>query len=154
MTKLTDDVKNAIVQGLACYDTPSQVAEMVKNEFGTSITRQQCERYDPNKINGEKLAKRWRDIFSATREAFLKEVGSIGIAHRAVRLRRLDRMSNRAEERGNMPLAAQLIEQAAKEVGDTFTNKVKNEHSGKVETVQTVPDSELVKRIAGALLQK
>lgn len=154
MAALTEDIKTAIVQGLACYDTPSQVAEMVKNEFGVTISRQQVEVYDPNKKASKGMAKKWQELFVATRDAFLKDTAKIGIAHRAVRLRRLDRMSNRAEERGNMPLAAQLIEQAAKEVGDTFTNKVKNEHSGKVETVQTVPDSELAKRIAGALLQK
>jgi hypothetical protein len=158
MATLTDDVKTAIVQALACYDTPSQVVERVKNEFGLDVARQQVESYDPNKKTSHGLAKKWRDIFTATREAFLKEVGSVGIAHRAVRLRRLDRMSNKAEDRGNMALAAQLIEQAAKEVGDSYTNRVKNEHTGKnggpIETVQAIPDSELAKRIAGALLAK
>ena len=158
MAALTDDVKTAIVQALACYDTPSQVAQSVNAELGLSVTRQQVEAYDPNKKIGQSLAKRWRDLFAATREAFLKEASGTGIAHRSVRLRRLDRMSNKAEERGNMALAAQLIEQAAKEVGDSYTNRVKNEHTGKnggpIETVQAIPDSELAKRIAGALLAK
>jgi len=154
MASLTEDIKTAVVQGLACYDTPSQVAEMVKNEFGVTVTRQQVEIYDPNKKSSKGMAKKWKELFAATREAFLKDTAKIGIANRAVRLRLLERMINKAIDRGNMALAAQLIEQAAKEVGDTFTNKVKNEHSGKLETVQTVPDSELAKRIAGALLQK
>ena len=36
-----------------------------------------------------------------------------------------------AIERGNVPLAAQLLEQAAKESGGAYTNKHQLEHSGK-----------------------
>ena len=32
-------------------------------------------------------------------------------------------MATAAEDRGNMPLAAQLLEQAAKEMGNAFTNR-------------------------------
>lgn len=156
MATLTDNVKAAIVQALACYETPSQVVEAVKAEFGVDISRQQCQLYDPNKSNGASLAKKWRDLFAATREAFLKDSAQIGISHRAVRLRRLDRMSTRAEERGNIPLAAQLIEQAAKEVGDIYTNR--REHTGKnggpmeYRDLSKVPDEDLAKSILTEVL--
>lgn len=131
MAALTDDVKTAIVQGLACYDRPSDVAAMVKDEFGIAVTRQQLQAYDPSKKNGKNLAKKWRDLFEATREAFLKNTSEISIANRSVRLRLLEQMINKAIDRGNMALAAQLIEQSAKEIGDSYTNRVKNEHTGK-----------------------
>ncbi|MDU2882953.1 MAG: DUF2280 domain-containing protein, partial [Enterobacter sp.] len=41
MATLKGEVKAFIVQPLACFDTPSQVVELVKKEFGLSITRQQ-----------------------------------------------------------------------------------------------------------------
>lgn len=43
MATLKNEVKSFIVQALACFDTPSQVVESVKNEFGVVVTRQQVE---------------------------------------------------------------------------------------------------------------
>ncbi len=60
---------------------------------------------------------------NATRAAFLADAATIGIAHRAVRLRTLGRLADRAEAMGNLALAAEILEQAAKEVGNAFTNK-------------------------------
>ncbi|MEN1613625.1 DUF2280 domain-containing protein, partial [Pseudomonas aeruginosa] len=47
MATLNSDVKAFIVQALACFDTPSQVAESVKKEFGIEVSRQQIESHDP-----------------------------------------------------------------------------------------------------------
>ncbi|KWO62568.1 DUF2280 domain-containing protein [Burkholderia territorii] len=131
MATLPDNVKLRIVQALACFDTPSQVAKDIKAELGLAVTPQQCEAYDPTKRAGERLGKKYRTIFERTREAFLNDTSRIGIAHRAVRLRKLDRAAGVAEERGNLPLMAQLLEQAAKESGDAFTNKHRLEHTGR-----------------------
>lgn len=130
MAALKDDVKTFIVQQLACFDTPSVVAEAVKAEFGLSVTRQQVEAYDPSKVSAARLGDKWKVIFEETRKAFLDDTSSIGISHKAVRLRALNRMAAKAEGIGNMALAAQLMEQAAKECGDAFTNKVRKELSG------------------------
>ncbi|MEP8995491.1 DUF2280 domain-containing protein, partial [Enterobacter hormaechei] len=54
----------------------------------------------------------------------------IPIANKAYRLRALDRMMNNAEKMRNIALATEIIEQAAKECGDAYTNKHKFEHSG------------------------
>jgi hypothetical protein len=83
MPTLTDEIKTFIVKGLACYDTPSQVAEAVKAEFGLEVSRQQVYVYDPG--CSQPPAQRWRDLHAATRAALLRELGEIGIAHRAVR---------------------------------------------------------------------
>ncbi|MFD1558672.1 DUF2280 domain-containing protein [Paraburkholderia silviterrae] len=131
MATLTDDVKRRIVQGLACYDTPSQVARAIKEEFGLSVTPQQCEAYDPTKAAGKGVGKKYRAIFEAARAAYLQDQELIPIAHRARRLRILDRMCNEAEARGNVKLTMKLLEQAAKEVGGMYTTTHKLEHTGK-----------------------
>lgn len=123
MAKLTDPVKMAIVQALACFDTPSEVAAAVKEEFGISITRQQVAAYDPTKATCKGLAKKLRAVFEETRKAFLNDVATIPIAQQAFRLRALQREFERAKLRGNSALAAQLLEQAAKELGGAFTNR-------------------------------
>ncbi|MBY5257834.1 DUF2280 domain-containing protein [Citrobacter amalonaticus] len=130
MATLKGEVKAFIVQSLACFDTPSQVVELVKKEFGLSITRQQVESHDPTKANGRGLAQKWVDMFNATRERFQNEISDIPIANKAYRLRLLDRMATRAEGMKNLALTAEIIEQAAKECGDAYTNKHKFEHSG------------------------
>ncbi|WP_414446075.1 DUF2280 domain-containing protein [Citrobacter europaeus] len=130
MATLKGEVKAFIVQSLACFDTPSQVVESVKKEFGLSITRQQVESHDPTKANGRGLAQKWVGMFNATRERFQNEISDIPIANKAYRLRVLNRMATRAEGMKNLALTAEIIEQAAKECGDTYTNKHKFEHSG------------------------
>ena len=122
--ELSDEVKRAIVQALACYDTPSDVVKAIGDGFGLVVSRQAVERYDPTKRAGATLSAELRAIFETTRAAFLKETATVGIAHRVVRLRRLDRMLDRAESMGNLALAAKLLEQAAREMGGTFTNKL------------------------------
>lgn len=130
MAALKPEVKAFIIQSLACFDTPSQVVESVKKEFGLTISRQQAEAHDPTKANGKGLAQKWVDMFNATRERFQNEISDIPIANKAYRLRVLDRMATRAESMKNLALTAEIIEQAAKECGDAYTNKHKFEHSG------------------------
>ncbi len=127
--KLNDKLKAFIVQSLACFDPPSAVVAAVKAEFKVDVRPQSVEAYDPNKRAGRKLSERWREIFKATREEFLRDTSRIGISHRAVRLRALERMAARAEEMRNLDLAARLLEQAAKEVGDSYTNRQKLDHN-------------------------
>ncbi|EPJ7072463.1 DUF2280 domain-containing protein [Enterobacter cloacae] len=139
MATLKGEVKAFIVQSLACFDTPSQVVELVKKEFGLSITRQQVESHDPTKANGRGLAQKWVELFHETRKRFQTELSDIPIANKAYRLRALDRMMTRAEGMRNMALAASLMEQAAKEVGDAYSNKQKVEHTSPDGTMTPQP---------------
>jgi len=122
-TSLPDPVKTFIVQSLACWDSPSTVAKAVKDQFGETISRQAVQYYDPTKVAGATLAEEWRTLFERTRAAFLDDQASIGVAHRVTRLRRLEGLIDKAEAQGNVALAAQLLAQVAKEVGDVFTNR-------------------------------
>jgi len=129
MAALSPEVKAFIVQALACFDTPTQIAAQVKQEFGLSITIQQVSSYDPTKAIAKNLGQKWVDLFNTTRTRFQTEITDIPIANKAYRLRTLDRMMTKAENMRNMALAASLMEQAAKEVGDAYTNRQKVEHS-------------------------
>lgn len=155
MAKLDDPVKVFIVQALACYDTPQQVAYLVREEFGIDVTRMQVQAYDPTKRKGGEISAKLKALFDATRKEFLEETAKVPIASQVYRLRNLQRLFEKAQERGNMALAAALIEQAAKEVGGAYTNR--REHSGpnggpipvKNENVTTLPDADLERIAAG-----
>lgn len=123
MAALKNDVKAFIVQALACFDTPTQVSQAVKQEFDIDVTRQQVEQHDPTKRAGANLAAKWRTLFEDTRKRFREETADIPIANRAFRLRGLGRMAEKAESMRNLALTAQLYEQAAKECGDMYVNR-------------------------------
>lgn len=129
--KLSTEAQTFVVQSLACFDPPKVVQDALKADFGVSISLQGIECYDPHKHAGRRLSQRWRALHEVTRKTFLEDTGKIGIANKAVRLRALQRMASKAEGMGNMALAAQLHEQAAKEVGEAYTNRHKHEHSGR-----------------------
>jgi hypothetical protein len=118
--KLPDSAKAFIVTSLACFDAPSVVAARLKEEYGLKVARQAIEKYDPEKRAGRRLSPRWRDVHAKARERFRAEINNIAISNKAVRLRALQRLATRAEEAGNIQLAAQLLEQAAKEMGGAF----------------------------------
>lgn len=131
MAALSPEVKAFIVQALACFDTPTQISEQVKQEFGLTITIQQVSSYDPTKAIAKNLGQKWIDLFNATRSRFQTEISDIPIANKAYRLRMLNRMATKAETMRNLALTASLVEQAAKECGDAYTNRQKVEHTGK-----------------------
>jgi hypothetical protein len=129
MAALKPEVKAFIIQSLACFDTLAIVGEAVQKQFGIKVTPQQIESHDPTKASGKGLAQKWVELFHETRKRFQTELSDIPIANKAYRLRALDRMMTRAEGMKNMALAASLMEQAAKEVGDAYSNKQKVEHT-------------------------
>jgi len=156
MAKLTDEMKTLIVQQLACFDSPQQVADAVRDTFGVEIPRQQAEEYNPERGTP---AKKWVALFHATRKAFLEETAKVPIAHRAVRIRKLQRMADRAESMRNYALAGQLLEQAAKEVGDAYTNRreLTGKGGGPIETRDASLDDmsdEQLARVAAKLVEE
>src|SRR5687767_11907269 len=110
--------KTLLVQRLAVWDTPSEAATALKAECGLEISPQRAEAYDPTKRAGRRLSRPLRELFEATRKRFLAELGDLPAANKAVRVRRLERMSVNAEGKGNYVLAAALLKQIAEEVGN------------------------------------
>lgn len=125
MATLSDEVKLFIVKQLACFYTPSEVAESVKEEFGIDTDRNQTSLYDPTKVKGKNLSKKHKEIFEATRKRFLEHVSDIPLANPAVRIAELSKLYEKAKAKRNDVLAAQHLEQIAKETGGAFTNKIK-----------------------------
>lgn len=120
---MTDEIRVFVIQALASFDTPSQVVDAVKQEYGVQMTPQAVQAYDPTKYAGRNLKPKWKAIFDKARKAFVDDASSIPIAHRSTRLRALQRMAQAAERKGNYVLAAQLHKQAAEEMGNAYTNR-------------------------------
>lgn len=129
MARLNKAHKRFIVERLACFEEPSEIVEAVKEEFGLEVSRQQVWTYDPTKP-ANSVSDELTDLFEKARAAFVEATEGIGIAHKRYRLQRLQAMLRQAERMRNYGLAAQILEQAAKEVGGAFTNRVKQEFTG------------------------
>lgn len=122
MAKLSKQIQTFVVQRLACFDTPSEVAAAVSEEFGVEVQRMQVHRYDPTKAAGHQLSRDLTELFHKTRDRFIDDTSEIAVSHKAVRLRMLEKMIRKADSLKNYALAAQLLEQAAKECGGLYTN--------------------------------
>lgn len=130
MAELSEDIQTFIVQSLACYQRPAQVIDAVKAEFNLDVTRQQVQFYNPERGGGGKrLSDRWRNLFHETRRQFDRNVAALPVNKLSYRLTRLQRMSEKAEDNGDFTLAADLLKQAAQDLGGLFTNQRKVEVS-------------------------
>lgn len=87
----------------------------------------QVQKHDPTKVSGANLSKDLRAFFEESRQKFRSNIDEIPIANQAFRLASLNRLHGVAAEKNNGPLAAQLLEQAAKEIGGAYTNTRKLE---------------------------
>jgi hypothetical protein len=96
-TVLTEEIKAFIVRGLVCYETPTRVAAAVKKVFDLEVSRQLVHTYHARSAHPPE--ERWCELFEQTRESFLADIASIGIAQKAFRLRKLERFAEHAEER-------------------------------------------------------
>ncbi len=154
MPALNGAIKVFIVERLACFDRPGEVQKAVEQTFKVKVSLTQLMVYDPKHAAGARLSKTLKEHFEATRAAFLKDTSGIAISHKSYRLRLLDRMAEQAAEKGNVVVAAQLLEQAAKEEGGAFTNRQKHEHTGKdggpIE-MKHLTDAERASRVASIM---
>ncbi|PSD34287.1 hypothetical protein C7E16_15695 [Acinetobacter radioresistens] len=126
MAALKEPVKIFIVQSLACFETPQQVADAVQQRFGIEIDRRQCEGYDPTKFSGRNLSKKLTELFHQTRQDFRENIEDIAIANKAFRLRELQKMY---EDSGrNKRVKQNLLKQAFQETDGRVT---KQEITGK-----------------------
>lgn len=124
MADLTEEQKREIVEALACYNDVTTIIAAFHRDFGLQLDRKQVGRYDPTRsyyAGGDK----WREIFEARRRAFLEDLSAIPVAHKAYRLNVLQEGIDAARRANNWLLVAQLLEQAAKEVGGALTNERK-----------------------------
>ncbi|MCU4495304.1 DUF2280 domain-containing protein [Acinetobacter ursingii] len=121
MAVLKKEIKLFIVRSLAVFNTPSETVELVHQEYGIKVTKQQCEKYDPTKRSGENLSKELRIDFEKTRDMFLGKPENIPIANLSVRLQRYE--SQYQKHSKNRVAAMNILKQAAEDVGGKYTNK-------------------------------
>lgn len=110
MAALKEPVKIFIVQSLACFDTPQQVADAVQQRFGIEIDHRQCEGYDPTKFSGRNLSKKLKDLFERTRKDFKENVENIPIANKAFHFKELQQMYG--DYTKNKVMKAKVLKQA------------------------------------------
>ena len=120
MAALKEPVKIFIVQSLACFETPQQVADAVKQDFKIEVSRQQVAAYDPTKYVGRNLSKKLTELFHQTREDFRKNIFDIPIANQAFRLREIQKMYDDA---GKNKVARQNLLKLAYQETDARTTK-------------------------------
>lgn len=156
MAKLDEETKRLIVTELACFRTPTEVAEVVKETLGIEVDRRQVHEYNPLVAHKAPVAKKWATLFEETRKRFLDSVSDIPIANKAYRLRELQDMVTKAKRAGNLVLAAELMAQAAKDLGGSFTNQrqVTGKDGGPIQThsqVENLTDEQLDKEFLAML---
>ncbi len=124
MAKLDGKHKRFIVVSLAYYETPSQVAAAVKEEFNVVVTRQQVAFFDPTtrQSGNKKPSKEYVDLFTETRATLDAKIDSIPINKQSFRLLAIQRIFRAAEASNNRVLALQALKQAAEEGGGAYTN--------------------------------
>lgn len=132
MARLTREQQLFIVDGYACYMTTREVCDQFEEVFGWRVTPDQACRYNPDIRAARPLSQSLAARHRETRARYWEETGSIPLAHKTHRLRLLSDMEIKAREKGNLVLAASLIEQAAKEAGNVFSNKVEVRQSGTI----------------------
>ena len=153
MAALKEPVKIFIVQSLACFETPQQVADAVQQRFGIEIDRRQCEGYDPTKFSGRNLSKKLTELFHQTRKDFRENIDDIAIANKAFRLRELQKMY---EDSGRNKRAKQnILKQAFQETDGRVTKQeITGANGGPIESINANVPLESYKKAREQILDE
>ena len=153
MATLKEPVKMFIVQSLACFETPQQVADAVEEIYKIKIDRKQCHSYDPTKYAGRNLSKKLKDLFEQTRNDFRKNIEDIAIANKAFRLRELQNMY---EDSGKNKRAKQnLLKQAFQETDGRVTKQeITGKDGGPIQQETNNPPQYTPEQLAGMTAQE
>lgn len=133
---LSPAIRRFIVEELACYEPTKEVVKSVKERFKeffeqnpeVAFDGQVVRSHDPTKARGACLSEGLKSHFYEVRKLFDDESkkNTIGRVEFRLSMRRV--LLERAVSRGDERFAAQLLNEAAMDVGGRFTNhKV---HSG------------------------
>jgi hypothetical protein len=151
---LSDDAKDFATSCFARFMRLTQVIAAVEERYGVKVDKRVMQGYDPETVKGSQMSRKRRALFEAVRERFLKELDDIPIANKAVRLQQLQVHYSKAADNGNVRLALDVLEKAAKEAGGVHSNITKVEHSGKVtHLVEEVSEDEMRNSLAVAIAE-
>lgn len=130
MQKLTDEQQEFIIQQLACFKTPTQVAALIKSKYELEISPQRIEYYDPTKRSDRKrLAPEHKLLFDETRKQYIADTAAVGVAHQRYRLELLQGMIEDVLSKKNYQMVSNLLVQAAKEAGGHYNARKQDSDS-------------------------
>jgi hypothetical protein len=121
--KLKNTEQIYVVMQLAMFERATDVKDSLKEIFGVDISLPAILHYD---ITNPQFPEKWEKLFTETRENYIEDTSSIAISHKSVRLREIQKMFEyeKTQRVPNKKIMRELLEQAAKEAGNAYTNKV------------------------------
>jgi len=123
MAKLRKAEKVYIVQSLAVFNTPTEVARDFKEIFGIELKPQNIEGYDPTKRAGKDLSEELRVEFETTRKEYLSQpLENIPAANDIVQLKILSDLL--FKNKYNVVMATKLIDQIQKIMKGFYEKKI------------------------------
>ncbi len=102
------DLRIFLVRCNAQFMGPTEIAKRVKEELGVDITPQVAALYNPTKVAGARLSKKFKELFAAERRAFIENLEDLPMAHRANRLRLLNDLALNAKRESDRLSAIDL----------------------------------------------
>lgn len=122
---LTSQQRQFVVEQLAAFDSPSEVAKGLLEQFGVTVAPHVVAIYDPTRPAGRHCPALWKRRFEEAREEMIHGTPS-ALASRSVRLRQREKMFRRAIEREDFLLANRILDSIAREVGDDTSGLVRS----------------------------
>lgn len=124
MAALTPAEQRFLVLQLAVYTPIATVVEAFEAQFGKALDRRQVWEYDCSKAaNRERRSTELVELFEETRAEYQEETKAVAIGNKRWRLEQYQDLYDDAKSKGLRKTAMQILEQAAKEDGDAYTNK-------------------------------
>lgn len=127
--ELPEHVKVFIVARYATFHSATDIQKEVKDEYGLEIEIGRIDFYngDRQQFRKSQMSIELQAAFAKIRADYMNELERIPIAHRTHRLKLMNDIVTAQLEKGaraNAPLVLKALEQAAREVGNQFTNAV------------------------------
>jgi hypothetical protein len=123
VAELAEADKERIVVLLGRFKRPVDVVQIMLEEHGVEVTHDQVTRYNPQHAAFRADRDKWEPIFNAAREAYVTDIKAVVVANQSFRLNELHDLYKRAKSGKNYKLAADLLEQIARETGGALTNQ-------------------------------
>lgn len=136
MATLSNKHKAFIVRELAHFEKPTDIQEEFNERFNVEVSLSQISYYNPNNAQGSRqLAQDWKELFNESRRKFIEGINEEPIAHKRYRLKKLQKAAEKFENMKNYKGVAEILEQAAKEVGGAYTNKKEIDLNGLMKSI-------------------
>lgn len=139
--KLSSEQQIKLCEMLARFNTQSEIKKRVK-EWGIEINEQAVDYY--------RHCNKWKQIIEKMRGEYLSEILEVPIAHKRVRLERLDALYKSAVEKDQLNVAKEVLRAAQDEIEHKSTLSIT---MNKIELISDDELRERVKRVKQELLQ-